>query len=500
MTNDSDSLTAFRVGYPFSEADSKDAFDLWGANCGPNSLAFALQRPIGEIRGAIPGFEDKGFCSPTMMKAGLKNLGRSYFDYPFPRVVAAMFAPCLSLVRIQWTGPWTKEGANPKWAYRQTHWIVAWLDGEKRMVFDCNGGIRTVESWEKEIVPVLTACYPRADGDWFPTHIWRIPAVTHDCDSLPPGILSPQLEALREENAALRAFVRKVSELTLLHGCSKGLPMNRRNFLTTAASAVATALVPSWIIPEKRPSHGIDLSAFCHNGPWEEKYAMRVPFVQDGVIEDKIGRKPWQQKLGLPGSLMEPFRYAGNCSCFVRVPIHPGDVIGREQVNLPPVLQLNWTHDWPYRGRWLPWPKANYLLAADSYCLRCFGTGDIGGIPQECEECGGTGHEWVGSGYEPSRPIQCRSCGGLGHHVNEPCPDFKGKPIGVFPDVQRLADCYVAADYHHKITALPGAEYFVPESGTEEKRPIKFRFHGGHGLLMALNAERTEERLTEATR
>ena len=32
--------------YPFTESDSQRAFDEWGANCGPNALAFALQIPL----------------------------------------------------------------------------------------------------------------------------------------------------------------------------------------------------------------------------------------------------------------------------------------------------------------------------------------------------------------------------------------------------------------------------------------------------------------------
>jgi hypothetical protein len=41
--------------YPFTESDLQSAFDNWGANCGPTALAFALQRPLSEISGKIPG-------------------------------------------------------------------------------------------------------------------------------------------------------------------------------------------------------------------------------------------------------------------------------------------------------------------------------------------------------------------------------------------------------------------------------------------------------------
>lgn len=177
--------------YPFTEEESQAAYDCWGANCGPNSLAFALQVKLEAVRHAIPGFEEKLYTSPTMMKAALANLKTPFVPILSPNKdgilePAAMFHETISLVRIQWTGPWTKPGANAKWAYRQTHWIATWATREagdflelKRttiglFVFDCNGGICSFKSWQEEIVPALTAAYPRADGGWFPTHVWRI--------------------------------------------------------------------------------------------------------------------------------------------------------------------------------------------------------------------------------------------------------------------------------------------------------------------------------------
>jgi hypothetical protein len=193
--------------YPFTEHDAQAAFDDWGCNCGPSSLAFALQIGLDKVRGKIPGFEAKRYTSPTMMKAALANLGRE-----FKRIknadgevtIPTMFSPHgISLVRVQWCGPWTKKGANPKWAYRQTHWIATWAFSEEvkpiggckttRMglfVFDCNGGIRSFASWQKEIVPALTATYPRADGNWFPTDVWRIVPVEME-NTYPPYAAKP---------------------------------------------------------------------------------------------------------------------------------------------------------------------------------------------------------------------------------------------------------------------------------------------------------------------
>lgn len=172
-----------RIGYPFSSEDMIAAMREWNCNCGPSALAFALQRHISEVRGTIPGFEDKGYTSPTMMQAGLRNFGRSYWITPKLSTMS-MFAPLIALTRIQWHGPWTDPGANPKWAYRQTHWIATWQEMEERghegrmtifnRVFDCNSGITSFEEWERVTVPTLIAMYPRANGKWSPTHIWRL--------------------------------------------------------------------------------------------------------------------------------------------------------------------------------------------------------------------------------------------------------------------------------------------------------------------------------------
>lgn len=169
------------ITYPFTESDSRAAFDEWGANCGPNALAFALQVPLGRVRPLIPGFEDKRYTSPSMMKAAIEAARRRFnsvkppkFTPGIPVDVELMFNPRMALVRIQWCGPWTVKNANPKWAYRQTHWIATWEERGVPLIFDCNGGIQGLPAWEEDIVPLIVKQIPRANGEWFPTHIWRL--------------------------------------------------------------------------------------------------------------------------------------------------------------------------------------------------------------------------------------------------------------------------------------------------------------------------------------
>ena len=163
--------------YPFTEADLKSAAETWGCNCGPSSLAFAMQLPLDAARFAIPGFEAKRYTSPTMMKAALEFLGATIDTVRSPSR-EDMFADVMALVRIQFTGPWTAPGANPRWAYGYTHWIACWkegpaIEGGVPLVFDCNGGACHVQEWENEIVPLL-ATHPRGDGGWSVTHVWRV--------------------------------------------------------------------------------------------------------------------------------------------------------------------------------------------------------------------------------------------------------------------------------------------------------------------------------------
>jgi hypothetical protein len=62
--------------YTFSEEDSRKAYEEWGANCGPNALAFALQTTLAAVRPHIREFPARRYTSPTMMEQALYTLGR----------------------------------------------------------------------------------------------------------------------------------------------------------------------------------------------------------------------------------------------------------------------------------------------------------------------------------------------------------------------------------------------------------------------------------------
>lgn len=163
----------------FDLADVERASAAWGCNCGPSALAAIVGLTLVEVR---PHMGDgwPGYTNPTCMFEALTSVGR-----PWQRVKtsqlsgAAAHMPRWGLCRIQWHGPWTAMGANPRWAYRHTHWIGAAKrrDGGGIGVFDVNcvhespgSGWVSLEDWSRTVVPYITAEIPRATGGWHITH------------------------------------------------------------------------------------------------------------------------------------------------------------------------------------------------------------------------------------------------------------------------------------------------------------------------------------------
>ncbi len=173
--------------YTFNEKEARAAYDEWGCNCGPAALAFALQVGLDAVRHAIPHFAERRYTSPAMMAAALDFLGHKVGRLacssrtPRDSWVRLMFAGPMSLVRIQFTGPWIVNGRCERWAARKTHWIAAWSERGVALVFDINCGIDGFPRWEDETLPRLIAACSGADGGWYPTNIWRPrPALPED--------------------------------------------------------------------------------------------------------------------------------------------------------------------------------------------------------------------------------------------------------------------------------------------------------------------------------
>ncbi len=177
-----------KIELPFTEHDAQRAYDDWFCNCGPSALAFILGITLEQVRPFVDaaGFASKRYMSPTMMKAALNKSGARFTENRIAHLlIEQMRFPKHGLARIQWEGPWTMPGANPKWAYWHTHWVASRQqkgvnDADKVMaildpvIFDINGGLMKFSEWVEDVVPALTAAIPRADGDWFVTHSWEV--------------------------------------------------------------------------------------------------------------------------------------------------------------------------------------------------------------------------------------------------------------------------------------------------------------------------------------
>ena len=158
----------------FTSADVERAADSWSFNCGPGALCAALQLTPNEARSHFGDFERKGYTNPTLMYAALKSLGVKYTVHQAPLGECSLPWPRLGLVRIQWSGPWTKPGVPIGARYRKTHWVASWTrdSAKPNAVYDVNlPNWVKFSDWQSTLVPwLLEECVPRADGQWWATH------------------------------------------------------------------------------------------------------------------------------------------------------------------------------------------------------------------------------------------------------------------------------------------------------------------------------------------
>lgn len=159
----------------FTEEQSEEANDTWGANCGPHSLAAILGKTLDEARVLLaPKFDEKfrergyGFTNPTMMGNALARAGQTFKLTKNLRTDEL----CEGVNRIQWEGPWLKPGVPPIVAYGHTHW-VACREGlvfcTAAPVYDFGGsqGWLTLEQW-RCLISVL--CHREKFAGWHVTH------------------------------------------------------------------------------------------------------------------------------------------------------------------------------------------------------------------------------------------------------------------------------------------------------------------------------------------
>ncbi len=159
----------------FEQDDAVKAWENWGCNCGPVALAAVTGYTLDEIRPHLSKFETRmkvnRYMSPTDMANSIDEMQWVKDDHRGDEQTRVPDAfPILGLVRVQWCGPWTEPGQNPRWAYGHTHWIGTFIPGGRHLVFDVNCGLVDYKTWSAEIVPMLIP--KRGNGRWFPSHLW----------------------------------------------------------------------------------------------------------------------------------------------------------------------------------------------------------------------------------------------------------------------------------------------------------------------------------------
>lgn len=167
--------------YNFTRADWIEADKVYRPNCGPTALAVMTRTPLMKACAAIPQFKQRHYTNPSMMSMALRNLGVAFHERDDAECEGSTLTE-YGLVRIQWEGPWTAQGTNPKWAYRETHWIGAakffWPDPEisVEFVFDVNCGWQMRTDWELLHVPkiIKEVVSKGATGNWWATHRWEL--------------------------------------------------------------------------------------------------------------------------------------------------------------------------------------------------------------------------------------------------------------------------------------------------------------------------------------
>lgn len=166
----------------FTYDDITAANHDWLCSCGPAALCAILDVTLDEAKPFfMPAFP--GYTTPTRMFEALRRNGRKWtWDSVMVNDKRPDW-PAYGLARIQWEGPWTRPGANQRWAYTHTHWVGATSDPEKPRtlrIWDVNAlgdgnDWRPLDGWLPMpgwvgLASLLTADIPRATGDWHITH------------------------------------------------------------------------------------------------------------------------------------------------------------------------------------------------------------------------------------------------------------------------------------------------------------------------------------------
>ncbi len=151
------------------------AHRIFGANCGPATLAAVLSVQVCDVIALFDQFPDRPYTSRRKMEEILQvcRLGFSVQDD----------FPTFGLALVQFDGPWTGVPGAERWAGRFTHWIG--VAGDAVYDVNCDGWVSRWE-WETETVKGLIAGYRRATG-WSVRKALEVALADFSPDEVLPG-------------------------------------------------------------------------------------------------------------------------------------------------------------------------------------------------------------------------------------------------------------------------------------------------------------------------
>jgi hypothetical protein len=159
---------------PYIPPDAEEAYNAWGATCGPAALAAILARPVMSLREAMQPY--KGYTPIADMRRALDRLGVSYRVLRKDFVVqgGSINPRCPSFVGrlsiIQFHGSWMNAGVHPGAALTRTHWVA--VNHDEESIYDVNagptgdGGWMSFADWDHIIVPMIGDTKRGWDGKW----------------------------------------------------------------------------------------------------------------------------------------------------------------------------------------------------------------------------------------------------------------------------------------------------------------------------------------------
>ena len=143
----------------FSERESAAAYQKWGANCGPHTVAAIRNLSLHEVRKYFEPFP--GSTNPTLMQKVLGALGIEFKLSTDLRTKELRDG----IAYVQWEGSWLKPDAPSVARYRHTHWIAVRNGWVYDMALDSARWIKK-EEWR----PRFDAMVAQEYAGW---HIWQ---------------------------------------------------------------------------------------------------------------------------------------------------------------------------------------------------------------------------------------------------------------------------------------------------------------------------------------